>query len=112
MQANQMSIVTAKELKEILAQVQSDEKIPLLDTAEGWLHWFKKKGDRYIKDAAKLGYTEVTIDLPIEIARSLDRAALLLIQNSMKELLDGCFIGFIEDEYEDKPLCRLLISWK
>jgi hypothetical protein len=30
----------------------------------------------------------------------------------MKELLEGCFIGFIEDEYEEKPLCRLLISWK
>jgi len=26
--------------------------------------------------------------------------------------LKGCFIGFIEDEYDDKPLVRLLISWK
>jgi len=107
-----MSIVTAKELKDILTQVQSDEKIPLVDTAEGWLHWFKKRGDRCIKDAAKLGYSEVTIDLPIEIAQRFDRAALLLIQNSMKQLLDGCFVGFVEDEYEGNPLCRLLISWK
>jgi hypothetical protein len=107
-----MSILSAKELQEILAQVQSDEKIPLMETAEGWLHWFKKRGDRYIKDAAKLGYTEVTLDLPIEIAETFDRTSLLLIQNSMKELLEGCFIGFVEDEYEEKPLCRLLISWK
>jgi hypothetical protein len=107
-----MSIVTAKELNDILTQVQSDEKIPLVDTVEGWLHWFKKRGDRCIKDAAKLGYREVTLDLPIEIAQSFDRAALLLIQNSMKQLLDGCFVGFVEDEYENKPLCRLLISWK
>jgi hypothetical protein len=107
-----MSIVSAKELQEILTQVESDEKIPLIETAEGWLHWFKKRGDRYIKDAAKLGYTEVTLDLPIEIAQTFDRTSLLLIQNSMKELLEGCFIGFIEDEYKDKPLCRLLISWK
>jgi hypothetical protein len=107
-----MSIVSAKELQEILAQVQSDEKIPLMETAEGWLHWFKKRGDRYIKDAAKLGYTEVTLDLPIEIAQTLDRASLLLIQNSMKQLLEGCFVGFVEDEYEEKPLCRLFISWK
>jgi hypothetical protein len=112
MQANQMSIVTAKELKDILTQVQSDEKIPLIEIAEGWLHWFKKKGERYIKDAAKLGYSEVTIDLPIEIAQSLDKPVLLLIKNSMKQLLEGCFIGFVEDEYEDKPLCRLIISWK
>ena len=107
-----MSIVSAKELQEILAEVQSDEKIPLMETAEGWLHWFKKRGDRYIKDAAKLGYTEVTLDLPIEIAQTLDRASLLLIQNSMKQLLEGCFVGFVEDEYEEKPLCRLFISWK
>jgi len=107
-----MSIISAKELQEILAQVQSDEKIPLMETAEGWLHWFKKRGDRYIKDAAKLGYTEVTLDLPIEIAQTLDRASLLLIQNSMKQLLEGCFVGFVEDEYEEKPLCRLFISWK
>lgn len=107
-----MSIVTAKELQDILVHVQSDEKISLIETAEGWLHWFKKRGDRYIKDAAKLGYTEITLDLPIEIAQSLDRPALLLIQNSMKQLLEGCFIGFVEDEYEDKKLCRLFISWK
>ena len=107
-----MSIVSAKELQEILAQVQSDEKISVMETAEGWLHWFKKRGDRYIKDAAKLGYTEVTFDLPIEIAQTMDRASLLLIQNSMKELLEGCFVGFVEDEYKDKPICRLLISWK
>jgi hypothetical protein len=111
MQANQMSIVTAKELQDILAQVQSDEKIPLIKIAEGWLHWFKKRGDRYIKDVAKLGYTEVTLDLPIEIAESMERKALLLIQNTMKQFLEGCFVGFVEDEYNEKPICRLFISW-
>uniref|UniRef100_A0A6C0APY1 Uncharacterized protein n=1 Tax=viral metagenome TaxID=1070528 RepID=A0A6C0APY1_9ZZZZ len=107
-----MSILTADELKNILKEVQADEKIPLLEIAEGWLHWFKKKGDRYIKDAAKLGYTEVTLDLPIEIAQSFDRKSLIFIQKTMKELLEGCFIGFIEDEYDEKPICRLIISWK
>lgn len=106
-----MSIITAKELRDILTQVQSDEKIPLMDTAEGWVHWFKKRGDRYIKDAAKLGYTEITLDLPIEIAESMDRKSLLYIQTTMKELLEGCFVGFVEDEYNEKPLCRLFISW-
>lgn len=106
-----MSIVTAKELQDILAQVQSDEKIPLIEIAEGWLHWFKKKGDRYMKDAAKLGYSEITLDLPIEIAQSMDRKSLLLIQNTMKQFLEGCFVGFVEDEYNEKPICRLLISW-
>ena len=107
-----MSIVSAKELQEILAQVQSDEALPLMEIAEGWLHWFKKRGDRYIKDAAKLGYSEVTLDLPIELATSKDRKALLLIQSSMKSLVEGCFVGFILDEYKEKEICKLLISWK
>lgn len=107
-----MSIVSAKELQDILIQVQSDEKIPLIELAEGWLHWFKKRGDRYIKDAAKLGYSEVTLDLPIEIGQSMDRKSLLLIQNTMKTLVEGCAVAFVEDEYYDKPICRLLISWK
>jgi hypothetical protein len=41
----------------------------------------------------------------------MDRESLLTIQRSVKELLAGCFVGFVEDEYNDKPLCRLLIRW-
>jgi hypothetical protein len=107
-----MSIVSAKELQDILRQVQSDEKLPLLELAEGWLHWFKKRGDRYIKDSAKLGYSEVTLDLPIEIAESKDKKTLVLIQSELIKILDGCFVGFILDEYNQKEICKLLISWK
>jgi len=107
-----MSIVSARELQDILEQVQSDESLPLMDIAEGWLHWFKKRGDRYIKDAAKLGYSEVTLDLPIELAESKDRKALLEIQKQLKLLVEGCFIGFVLDEYNEKEICKLLISWK
>ena len=106
-----MSIISAKDLQEILIQVQSDTQIPLLDIAEGWIHWFKKRGDRCLKDAAKLGYSEVILDLPIELAESKDRKALLLIQGKLKEMLEVCFVGFIEDEYCDKEICRILISW-
>jgi len=107
-----MSLVSAGELCEILKSVQADEKIPLSDIVEGWLHWFKKRGDRCLKDAAKLGYSEITLDLPIEIAQSMDRPSLLLVQRRVKDMLEGCFVGFIEDEYQEKPLCRLYISWK
>jgi hypothetical protein len=107
-----MSLVTAEELGEILKSVQADEKIPLSDIVEGWLHWFKKRGDRCLKDAAKLGYSEITLDLPIEIAQSMDRPSLLIVQRRVKDMLEGCFVGFIEDEYQEKPLCRLYISWK
>lgn len=107
-----MSIVSAKELQGILREVQSDEKIPLIDTAEGWIHWFKKRGDRYIKDAAKLGYTEVTLDLPIELAITKNRKALLLIQDELRKMLEGCSVGFVLDEYNQKEICKVLISWK
>ena len=107
-----MSIVSAEELQGILRQVQSDEKIPLTELAEGWLHWFKKRGDRYIKDAAKLGYSEVTLDLPIELAQSKDKKALLLIQSELRKLLEGCGVSFVLDEYNEEEICKLLISWK
>lgn len=106
-----MSILSATDLQEIVSQVESDEQLPLLEIAEGWLHWFKKRGDRYLKDAAKLGYSEVTLDLPIEIGRSMDIKALVLIQKTLKVLLEGCIVAFAEDEYKDKPICRLLIRW-
>lgn len=105
-----MSILRADDLREIVRSAQAD-KASLSETADGWLYWFGKKGDRCIKDAAKLGYKEVTMDLPIEIAQSMDRALLLTIQRSLKELLADCFVGFVEDEYEERPLCRLLIRW-
>lgn len=107
-----MSIVSAMELQDILRQVQSDETIPLMELADAWLHWFKKRGDRYMKDAAKLGYSEIILDLPIELATSKDRKALVLIQSSIQVLVEGCFVGFILDEYNEKEICKLLISWK
>ena len=105
-----MSLVTREELREIVRSAQAD-KASLSETTDGWLYWFSKRGDRCIKDAAKLGYTEITMDLPIEIAQSMNRTSLLTIQKEVKELLTGCFVGFVEDEYEEKPLCRLLIRW-
>jgi hypothetical protein len=105
-----MSLVSAEDLREIVRSAQAD-KASLSDTVDGWLYWFSKRGDRCIKDAAKLGYTEITMDLPKEIAQSMDRASLLTIQRSVKDLLAGCFVAFVEDEYEERPLCRLLIRW-
>ena len=104
--------MNAAELQDIVKGIQSDENLPLLDIAEGWLHWFKKRGDRCLKDAAKLGYSEATLDLPIEIAQKFDLPALRLIQKELREFLEGFTVGFVEDEYEEKPLCRLHISWK
>jgi len=101
-------MITAEELRAATVQ----ETLSLADTAEGWLYWFSKRGDRYLKDAAKLGYTEAILDLPIELGQSSDRSLLLIIQRGVKELVEGCFVGFIEDEYDGKPVNKLFISWK
>jgi hypothetical protein len=101
-------MITCEELRASTVQ----ETLSLTETAEGWLYWFSKRGDKYLKDAAKLGYTEATLDLPIEIGQTSDRAILLIIQKGVKELVTGCFVGFVEDEYDEKPIHRLFISWK
>ena len=107
-----MSLLTGKDLRETVKSVLADETLPLVDIAEGWLHWFKKRGDRCIRDAAKLGYSEITMDLPIEIAQSMDRPSLAIIQRSIRGMLEGCLVGFVEDEYKGSPICRLYISWE
>ena len=88
------------------------DTLPLEDTADGWVYWFGKRYERYLKDAAKLGYSEITLDLPIEIAESKNKEALLLIKKELRKMLDGCFIGFVLDDYNEREICRLLISWK
>jgi hypothetical protein len=102
--------VSVEELQACVKEGLADTS-GLLDTAEGWLYWFKKRADRNIKETAKLGYSEITMDLPIQIGQSFDAVALRLIQKTVRELLNGCFVGFVEDEYQGKPVARLYISW-
>jgi hypothetical protein len=103
--------VSADELHAIVKGVQGDAKLPLEEVADGWLYWFSKRGDRVLKDAAKLGYTEVTLDLPIEIGVSFHEPALLIIRKGLRDMLQGCSVGFVEDEYHGERLCKILVSW-
>ena len=103
--------ISAEDLCTIAKAVQSDGSLSLTDIAEGWLYWFSKRGERYLKDAAKLGYMELTLDLPIEIATTFDEPALQIIRKGLRELVKGCTVGFLEDEYHDARLCRIVISW-
>ena len=87
------------------------DTLSLQDTADAWVYWFGKRHERYLKDAAKNGYYEATIDLPYQIGVSKDIASLRIIQTGVRELLPGFTIGFIEDEYQGKDIVRLLVSW-
>jgi len=88
------------------------DTLSLQDTADAWVYWFGKRHERYLKDAAKNGYSEATIDLPWQIAVSKDMASLRIIQRGVRELLPGFTIGFVEDEYQGKDIVRLLVSWR
>jgi hypothetical protein len=103
--------ISAEDLCTIAKAVKSDDSLSLTDIAEGWLYWFSKRGERYLKDAAKLGYMEVSLDLPIEIAMTFDEPALQIIRRGLRELVKGCTVGFLEDEYRGERLCRVLVSW-
>lgn len=87
------------------------DPLPLEDTADGWVYWFGKRHERYLKDAAKLGYSEATIDLPYQIAVSKDLVSLRVIRAGVRELLPDFTVSFIEDEYQGKDIVRLLVSW-
>jgi hypothetical protein len=102
--------VSVEELQACVKESLADTS-DLMETAEGWLFWFGKRANKNIKEAAKLGYSEITMDLPIQIGQSFDTRVLRLIQKTVLNLLKGCFVGFIEDEYQDKPVVKLYISW-
>ena len=100
-----------EELRAIVKGVQDDAKLPLQDVADDWLYWFSKRGDRVLKDAAKLGYMEVTLDLPIEIAVSFHEPVLRTIRSELRKMLQGYTVEFIEDEYCGERICRVVIGW-
>jgi hypothetical protein len=102
--------MNVEDLQACVKEALGDTSSPL-ETAEGWLYWFRKRADRNIKEAAKLGYSEITMDLPIQIGQSFDKGALTLIQKTVRDFLKGCFVGFVEDEYQGQPVARLYISW-
>jgi hypothetical protein len=106
----QMTSISSHDLNLILLSAQSDP-IDLIDLTLSWIRWFSKRGHKYLTDAAKNGYSEATIDLPYEIASVFHMPSLILIKKNMAPLFPGCAIQFIEDEYNSKPICRLVISW-
>ena len=100
-----------EELCAIAKGVHQDAKLPLEEVAHGWLYWFSKRGERVLKDAAKLGYMETTLDLPVEIAFSFHEPTLHTIRRELREMVKGCTVAFVEDEYRGERMCRVVIGW-
>jgi hypothetical protein len=106
-------VIAARDLRKINRSVDESEPLSNEELAEGWLQWFEKRGDRYLKSAAAFGYTEITLDLPWELAQSPpDKPVLRALAGSLRLLVPGCSVCFVEEEYEDQILFKVEISWK
>jgi hypothetical protein len=107
-----MSIVfTAKDLRALTKEAQEDSSMSPQDLAELWLYWFRKRGERYLSNAAKFGYTEVTLDLPLALARTLHKGSLRALLRELRQLVPGCSVCIVEEEYEGQILFKVEISW-
>jgi hypothetical protein len=105
--------MTAKDLRKINRAIDESEPLSNEELAEGWLEWFEKRGERYLKSAAAFGYTEVTLDLPWELAQDPpDKPVLRGLAKSLRAMVPGCIVCFVEEEYEGNVIYKVEISWK
>lgn len=112
-------IFTADELHRYTSEALGEETMEGEEYVEEWLRWFRKRGERYLKDAASKGYYEVVLDLPFEIATRLDRPLFSLLMRRVQPLVPGCEVSIVEETYERGEegggetdiMFKLEISW-
>lgn len=115
MEQEEEPMVTAEILREIAAEA--------LEKAEGrepeellrdWLRWFRKKSDRYIRDAVQRGYYEVVFDLPYKVAKGgLQKRLFAGALKEVRRLMPGCEAHIVEeDDIDNTPIYRVLVSWR
>ena len=107
-----MSLLTAKELQSITARSTPDTQESADILLEDWLLWFDKRAERFLTTAAKFGYTETTLDLPIQLAKTLDKDIFTRLVKGLRTRLPGCSICIVEEDYEGSILFKVEISWK
>ena len=112
-EASRGHVMTAKDLRRINREIDESEPLSNEELAEGWLQWFEKRGERFLKSAAAFGYTEVTLDLPYELAQDPpDKPTLRALAAGLRPMVPGCTVCFVEEEYEGTTIYKVEISWK
>lgn len=102
--------ITVNELRSLRDAVLADP-LNQEDAAKVFVKWFSKKAERILKSAAQFGYSVATLDLPIELARELDKTLAKSMCIKVKEILPGCSVAIVEEEYEGKIIYRLEVGW-
>jgi len=98
------SIISASELRRITKKARAreldeNEEIAKEEMVNDWFDWFFKRGERYLKDAAAKGYSQVTLDLPLQLSSTLDKKLFASILKDIRELVPGCEASAVEEEY-------------
>jgi hypothetical protein len=115
MEQEEEPIVTVEILREVaaeaLAKAEGREPDELLGD---WLRWFRKKSDRYIRDAVQRGYYEMVFDLPYKVAKGgLQGRLFARALKEVRRLMPGCQAHIVEEEdADDTPIYRVLVSWR
>ena len=105
-------LFSAEDLQAITAVSELLSESELLEVADDWLYWLRKRGDRFLSTAAKFGYTEATLDLPRSLAISFNTSVFRRLLRGAQDLLPDCAVAVVEEEYEGAILYKIEVSWK
>ena len=107
-------IATAKQLRKATAAAlkkREEEAHSFARLCADWMNWFEKRAPKMLKDATARGAWYISLDLP-QPGRFKERLALRKLKGIVEDMLPGCSICFVEEEYEEGKQYTLEISWK
>jgi hypothetical protein len=108
-------LFTADQLDTYTSYMRYRNERTINESVEDWFQWFRKRGKRYLKDAALKGHYEVLLDLPFEITTYMNKSLFQDIIERVKEMVPGCNVFIIEESREDcfdTFFYTLEISWR
>lgn len=104
-------IATADELREATESFLLKSKGTREEMNTKWIEWFMKRSEKMLGDTVRKGLYEMTLDLPYQPAGIHDFKELKELAKILRQLLEGCNIQFVEEEYNNQLIYKVEISW-
>ena len=101
---------SAKSLRELQAAAL-DNLLSPEQAAHEWLIWFEDKGTRLLKTVARFGHPSITLDLPLELSTEVHKHPFTQIAKTIKILVPGVKVNFVEEECDRIFKQTVEISW-